>query len=80
MQSQDRGEHSEDELWVCRLGTVPYLDAVAIQQQLWQLRLAEEVPDTLLLLEHPPVYTRGRRRVRTSCRWARTSTARAAST
>ncbi len=50
-----------DELWVCHLGTVPYLDAVTLQEQVRQHRQAEELPDTLLLLEHPPVYTHGRR-------------------
>ncbi len=50
-----------DELWVCHLGTVPYLDAVALQERVRARRGADELPDTLLLLEHPPVYTRGRR-------------------
>jgi lipoate-protein ligase B len=50
-----------DELWVCHLGTVPYLDAVALQERVRARRAADELPDTLLLLEHPPVYTRGRR-------------------
>jgi lipoyl(octanoyl) transferase len=50
-----------DELWVCHLGTVPYLDAVALQERVRAQRQACELPDTLLLLEHPPVYTRGRR-------------------
>ncbi len=54
-------EHSRDELWVCQLGTLPYVHALAIQEQVRERRLAGEVPDTLLLLEHPPVYTRGRR-------------------
>jgi len=49
------------ELWVCHLGLVPYADALAIQGQLRDRRQAGELPDTLLLLEHPPVYTRGRR-------------------
>ena len=49
------------ELWVCHLGTVPYRDGVAIQERLREWRLAGELPDTLLTLEHPPVYTRGRR-------------------
>jgi lipoyl(octanoyl) transferase len=49
------------ELWVCHLGLVPYSDGVAIQETLRERRIADEVPDTLLLLEHPPVYTRGRR-------------------
>lgn len=43
------------------LGSVPYREALSIQQQLCARRQAEEIPDTLLLLEHPPVYTRGRR-------------------
>jgi lipoyl(octanoyl) transferase len=50
-----------DELWVCHLGLIPYSDALAIQGQLRDRRQAGELPDTLLLLEHPPVYTRGRR-------------------
>jgi lipoyl(octanoyl) transferase len=49
------------ELWVCQLDTVPYQRAVAIQERVRERRLAGELPDTLLLLEHPPVYTRGRR-------------------
>jgi lipoate-protein ligase B len=55
------GEHPDDELLVCQLPTVPYRQAVAIQERLRERRLAGELPDTLLLLEHPPVYTRGRR-------------------
>ncbi|HEX4035120.1 MAG TPA: lipoyl(octanoyl) transferase LipB [Solirubrobacteraceae bacterium] len=49
------------ELWVANLGVVPYREADALQQRLREARKADEVPDTLLLLEHPPVYTRGRR-------------------
>lgn len=49
------------ELCVCRLGTVPYREGVAIQAGLQAQRQADEIPDTLLLLEHPAVYTRGRR-------------------
>ena len=52
---------SRDELWVCHLGAVRYRDALAVQRELCARRQAEELPDTLLLLEHPPVYTRGRR-------------------
>jgi lipoyl(octanoyl) transferase len=52
---------TRDELWVCHLGTIPYLDAVALQERVRAQRQADEVPDTLLLLEHTPVYTRGRR-------------------
>jgi lipoyl(octanoyl) transferase len=50
-----------NELWICELGTVPYDEALGLQQRLCEARKADEVPDTLLLLEHPPVYTRGRR-------------------
>jgi lipoate-protein ligase B len=50
-----------DELWVARLGTVPYDDAVALQERVRARRQAGEIPDALLLLEHPPVYTKGRR-------------------
>jgi lipoate-protein ligase B len=49
------------ELWVCHLGRIPYSDGVAIQATLRERRIAGELPDLLLLLEHPPVYTRGRR-------------------
>jgi lipoyl(octanoyl) transferase len=44
-----------------RLGPVPYQDARAIQQQLEAARQEGSIPDVLLLLEHPPVYTKGRR-------------------
>ncbi len=54
---------SSPELWVRHLGTIPYRDALALQLSIRERRLAEELPDTLLLLEHPPVYTRGRRAV-----------------
>jgi lipoyl(octanoyl) transferase len=54
-------DRSSEELWVCHLGTVPYRDALAIQDGIRARRQAGELPDTLLLLEHPPVYTRGRR-------------------
>lgn len=49
------------ELWVCQLGVVPYREALALQEALRDARQADLVPDVLLLLEHPPVYTRGRR-------------------
>jgi lipoyl(octanoyl) transferase len=50
-----------DELWICHLGHVPYSDAAAIQGTLRERRIARELPDLMLVLEHPPVYTRGRR-------------------
>jgi lipoyl(octanoyl) transferase len=54
-------DRSPSELWVCHLGTVPYRHALAVQEQIRARRQADELPDTLLLLEHPPTYTRGRR-------------------
>ena len=50
-----------DELWVAQLGLVPYREASALQRSLRALRQAGEIPDVLLVLQHPPVYTRGRR-------------------
>ena len=55
------GPHASDELWVCHLGTVQYGEALAIQERVRARRVAGDLPDVLLLLEHPPVYTRGRR-------------------
>ncbi len=54
-------DRTSRELWVCHLGVVPYRDALAMQETIRARRQAGELPDTLLLLEHPPVYTRGRR-------------------
>ncbi len=42
-----------------RLGLVDYLEAWTLQRQLVEARTAGRVPDTLLLLEHPPTYTIG---------------------
>ena len=50
-----------DELWVAQLGEVPYGEALALQERVREARQAGAVPDTMLLLEHPRVYTRGRR-------------------
>jgi lipoyl(octanoyl) transferase len=52
---------STPELWVCHLGTVEYREALALQERVRTARQAEEVPDVMLMLEHWPVYTRGRR-------------------
>ncbi len=49
------------ELWVCQLGTVEYGEALALQERVRAARQQDELPDVLLMLEHPPVYTRGRR-------------------
>jgi lipoyl(octanoyl) transferase len=55
------GATSASELWVCELGLVPYREALELQRQVCERRQREELLDTLLLLEHPPTYTRGRR-------------------
>jgi lipoyl(octanoyl) transferase len=54
-------ERRAGELWVCHLGIIEYRDAVALQERVRDARQRDAVPDVLLCLEHPPVYTRGRR-------------------
>jgi lipoyl(octanoyl) transferase len=50
------------EAWLIRPpGLVPYDVAYELMHDLAARRLAGEVPDSLILLEHPPVYTAGRR-------------------
>lgn len=49
------------EILVVRRGVVPYEEARELQRALAARRQRDEIPDVLLLLEHPPVYTRGRR-------------------
>lgn len=41
-------------------GLTPYAEGWDLQKELVRLRKADEVPDTLVLLEHSPVYTVGR--------------------
>jgi lipoyl(octanoyl) transferase len=43
-----------------KLGTVDYASALELQRQRVAQRKAKEIPDTLLLLEHPHIYTLGR--------------------
>jgi lipoate-protein ligase B len=49
------------DLWTCQLGRIGYREALALQGRLREARQAGAIPDVLLLLEHDPVYTRGRR-------------------
>ncbi|WP_327392039.1 lipoyl(octanoyl) transferase LipB [Streptomyces sp. NBC_01186] len=55
----------ESELRFVHLGfgadAVEYLEAWDEQRRVHAARFADEIPDTCLLLEHPPVYTAGRR-------------------
>jgi lipoyl(octanoyl) transferase len=54
-----------DELVMVHAGfgqdAVPYMDAWDRQRALLEARADGEIPDTVLLLEHPPVYTAGKR-------------------
>ena len=52
---------AQPELWVVDLGRLPYAAGLALQERVRDARERDVVPDTLLLLEHDPVYTRGRR-------------------
>ncbi len=45
------------------IGTQRYDDAIALQRELHESRVAGEIPDTVLLLEHSSVITMGRRAV-----------------
>ena len=53
--------HLPPEIWCVRRGLVPYGEALREQKELEAYRQSGRVPDVLLMLEHPPVYTRGRR-------------------
>ena len=46
---------------IVRAGLVPYEAAWEMQRELHDRRVDGEAPDTMLLLEHPSVYTAGRR-------------------
>jgi lipoyl(octanoyl) transferase len=47
------------DLEVRRLGLIPYAEGLALQERLVQARKAGDIPDQLLLLQHPPVITLG---------------------
>jgi lipoyl(octanoyl) transferase len=49
------------ELVFLHAGLVPYEQAWALQRELHAQRVAGERPDTVLMLEHPPVFTAGKR-------------------
>jgi lipoyl(octanoyl) transferase len=48
-------------VYVRELGTIDYIEAWELQRELATARAAEAGSDTLLLLEHPSVYTAGKR-------------------
>ena len=41
-------------------GRLKYADALALQKETVRRRVAKEIPDTLILVEHPPVITMGK--------------------
>jgi lipoyl(octanoyl) transferase len=47
--------------WLATPGIVPYGPAYELMHDLAERRAAGTIPDVLLLLEHPPVFTAGRR-------------------
>lgn len=51
-----------DKLTFLDLGIQPYRQVYALQQQIWQQRLAGECADTVILVEHPAVITLGARK------------------
>ncbi|HMC70799.1 MAG TPA: hypothetical protein VKJ07_16700, partial [Mycobacteriales bacterium] len=53
------------ELWVANVGRLPYAAGAELQDRVRAARQRDAIPDTLVLLEHDPVYTRGRRTKRT---------------
>lgn len=46
--------------WLCHLGLTPYKKVWELQKELVLKRQKDEIPDTLLLCEHPPTYTLGK--------------------
>ena len=54
------GNQGAPKTLVCPAGTVPYDSAWEWQKTLRERRAAGELPDLLLLLDHPPTYTLGR--------------------
>ena len=49
------------DLNIIALNKMDYKEALTIQERVLELRMQGELPDTLLMVEHPPVLTIGRR-------------------
>jgi lipoyl(octanoyl) transferase len=43
----------------CYLGVIEYAEALRLQERLVAARIAGDIPDTILFLQHPPVITMG---------------------
>nr|MBA3792282.1 hypothetical protein [Rubrobacter sp.] len=41
-------------------GLTPYAEAWEMQREMARLRKRDDIPDTFIICEHPPVYTVGR--------------------
>jgi lipoyl(octanoyl) transferase len=51
------------ELWIANLGVRSYAEVLVLQREVAKRRITGEIPqDVLLLVEHPPVVTLGRRK------------------
>jgi lipoyl(octanoyl) transferase len=61
----EQGRYAMNFRW---LGTIAYPDGLALQNELVEQRREGLIEDTVLLLEHEPVYTIGRTRDRSSLR------------
>lgn len=59
----EKGLHTQD------LGTIQYNEAFDLQQELHCKRVNGTIPDTMLLLEHPHVFTLGRHATDTNILW-----------
>jgi lipoyl(octanoyl) transferase len=47
----------KQEAWILSLDSVPYQESLELQKKLVELRSRDAIQDTLVLLEHPPVFT-----------------------
>lgn len=57
----DQSIRVANDLEVKQLGVVDYERAWSLQAKLAEQRAADEIPDTILVLEHPSIYTAGKR-------------------
>ncbi len=58
---QLKASTKEDQLFV-DCGLIDYSTALDLQMRMQRLRIEDQIPDTILLLEHPPVLTLGIRK------------------
>ena len=54
-------EKGDFDLEIMDLGRISYTEAYKLQLDMWEKRVKGEIPDTLVLCEHDPVFTVGRR-------------------